>query len=552
MEFPYECAEQVFNRFYATALAAHIVAQAPRVKAIFDQWASRDSAALISTLEKNQELKSALLEETPWVMEAKNETEQKQRIARLFESHKLSRNLQQNLAKLSEMQLPEGSFPWFRGMMSDRYITQYIATGIARLRKLGVEAAHSDAATQLLTKALGYLDEKIKSDYEALQRNEAKLSDQHITPLQVQYLYLRSFAGIPAISAESKQAHDYYRSQAVAFWAEFNPYLKGQLALALHRGDNDSTASDIMTSLRETAIQSEEMGMYWKSMPHGYRWHEAPIEAQALLVEAFAEVTGDTRAVDDLKVWLIKQKQTQYWNTTKATSDAIYALLLQGSDWLTNEPTVAVSLGREKIRSTDISAEAGTGYFKKRFEGNAVKADMGRITVKVDKLQNDGVSWGAVYWQYFEDLDKIKRAETPLRLNKKLFIQRSSGKGPVLEEITDGNSLKVGDKVTVRIELRVDRDMEYVHLKDMRAACFEPINVLSGHRYQGALGYYESTRDVATNFFFDQLRKGTYVFEYPVFVAQEGDFSNGISTIQCMYAPEFSSHSEGIRVVVKP
>jgi len=552
MEYPYECAEQVFNRFYANALAAHIVGQSPKVKAIFDQWATRDTAALLSNLDKNQELKSALLEETPWVMEAKNETEQKHRIAQLFESHKLAQGLQQNLAKLAEMQQPEGSFPWFRGMMSNRYITQYIATGIARLRHLGVEAATSDAATEILTKAMGYLDQQIKIDYDALLKSEAKLDDQHISYPQVQYLYLRSFIDNPALSEESQTAYAYYFSQAATFWPKFNPYLKGQLALALHRGDDRTTAGEIITSLRETAIQNDEMGMYWKSMPRGYWWYEAPIEAQALLIEAFSEVAEDAKAVDDLKVWLIKQKQTQYWNTTKATSDAIYALLLRGSDWLVNEPAVTISLGKETIRSSEIKTEAGTGYFKKRFEGDAVTTDMGNISVKVDQVTNEGVAWGAVYWQYFEDLDKITGAETPLNLRKQLFIQRNTDNGPVLEEITADNPLKVGDKVTVRIELRVDRDMEYVHLKDMRAACFEPINVLSGYRYQGGLGYYESTRDVATNFFFDHLRKGTYVFEYPVFVAQAGDFSNGISTIQCMYAPEFSSHSEGIRVQVQP
>lgn len=551
MEYPYECAEQVFNRFYANALAAHIVAQSPKVKAIFDQWATSDTTALLSNLEKNQELKSALLEETPWVMEAKNETEQKHRIARLFESHKLAQGLQQNLAKLAEMQLPEGSFPWFRGMMSNRYITQYIATGIARLRHLGIEAATSEAATGILAKAMGYLDQQIKDDYNALLKNKANLADQHISYPQVQYLYLRSFIDDPAIPKESQTAYNYYVSQGAAFWSKFNPYLKGQLALALHRGDDHATADEIMTSLRETAIQNDEMGMYWKSMPRGYWWYEAPIEAQALLIEAFAEVAEDAKAVDDLKVWLIKQKQTQYWNTTKATSDAIYALLLRGSDWLINEPAVTISLGKETIRSTEIKTEAGTGYFKKSFEGDAITTDMGNISVTVGKAQNEGVAWGAVYWQYFEDLDKITGAETPLSLQKQLFIQRNTTNGPVLEKITAANPLKVGDKVTVRIELRVDRDMEYVHLKDMRAACFEPINVLSGYRYQGGLGYYESTRDVATNFFFDHLRKGTYVFEYSVFVSQAGNFSNGISTIQCMYAPEFSSRSEGIRVTVQ-
>ncbi len=551
MEYPYECAEQVFNRFYANALAAHIVDQAPKVKAIFDQWLESDTAALLSNLEKNQELKSALLEETPWVMEAKNESEQKRRIALLFDGHKLAQGLQQNLNKLAEMQLSEGGFPWFKGMQSNRYITQYIVTGIVRLQQLGVNAANTDAATQLVDQALAYLDRQIKSDYDQLLTNKANLDNQQIGHSQVQYLYMRSFLVNKSIPEASRTAVDYYKNQASKYWTTFNPYLQGQVALALHRLDHAQTPADIIASLRETAIQSEEMGMYWKSMPHSYWWYEAPIEAQALLIEAFAEITEDAKTVDALKVWLLKQKQTQHWKTTKATADAIYALLLRGNDWLTNEPVVSITLGAETIRSTDVKTEAGTGYFKKRYEGEAISTDMGNITVQVDQAKNEGVAWGAVYWQYFEDLDKISGAETPLSLRKQLYIERNTDRGPVLTEITDGNMLKIGDKVKIRIELRVDRDMEYVHLKDMRAACFEPTNVLSGYRYQGGLGYYESTRDVATNFFFDYLRKGTYVFEYPVFVSQAGDFSNGIATIQSMYAPEFSSHSEGIRVKVE-
>src|SRR5690606_14813787 len=488
MEYPYECAEQVFGRVYANALAAHIVDQAPRVKAIFEQWKTSDTTALLSNLEKNQELKSALLEETPWVMEAKNEREQKHRIAQLFESHKLAQELQQNLAKLAEMQLSDGSFPWFRGMTSNRYITQYIATGIARLQHLSVEAAASETAKQILAQAVDYLDRQVKADHDRLLKEEVDLSEQHLGYTHVHYLYMRSLLVDLPIHPDNRPAYDYFLGQATTFWNAFNPYLKGQLALALHRASKTEPTAAIMASLRETAVHNDELGMYWKTMPHGYWWYEAPIEAQALLIETFAEVASDQKAVDDLKVWLIKQKQTQHWNTTKATADAIYALLLQGSDWLVNEPEVTITVGKETIQSTEVETEAGTGYFKKRFDGDAVTADMGNITVKVAKAENEGVAWGAVYWQYFEDLDKITGAETPLSLHKQLYIQRNTDRGPVLEEINTNNPLQVGDKVTVRIELRVDRDMEYVHLKDMRAACFEPINVLSGYRYQGGLG----------------------------------------------------------------
>jgi uncharacterized protein YfaS (alpha-2-macroglobulin family) len=257
-----------------------------------------------------------------------------------------------------------------------------------------------------------------------------------------------------------------------------------------------------------------------------------------------------------LKIWLLKNKQTTNWKTTKATADAIYALLLNGTHWLSTQPDVEIKLGKKLIQSKEQQQEAGTGYFKTSIPTKEINADMGKISVSVKNNSETGkniggTTWGAVYWQYFENLDKIESHETPLSLKKQLYKITNSDKGEVLTPITENSPLNVGDKVKVRIELRVDRAMEYVHMKDMRGACFEPINVLSNYKYQGGLGYYEATKDASTNFFFNWLNKGTYVFEYPMFVTNKGDFSNGIATIQCMYAPEFSSHSEGIRINVE-
>ncbi|MGZ8558812.1 MAG: alpha-2-macroglobulin family protein, partial [Chitinophagaceae bacterium] len=212
--------------------------------------------------------------------------------------------------------------------------------------------------------------------------------------------------------------------------------------------------------------------------------------------------------------------------------------------------------------SGDNKQEAGTGYFKKIIEGKDIKPDMGNISVSLESskvspsagggdLEGAGTSWGGVYWQYFEDLDKITTSSTPLKLVKKLFVEKNTDRGPVLTPVNDGDVLKVGDKIKVRIELRVDREMEYVHMKDMRASGMEPVNVMSSYKWQGGLGYYESTKDASTNFFFSNLQKGVYVFEYPLFITHAGNFSNGITTIQCMYAPEFSSHSEGIRITAE-
>lgn len=555
MEYPYECAEQLFNRYYANALATNIANSTPALKATFERWKNADTSALLSNLMKNEELKSVLLQETPWVLQAQNETQQKKQIGLLFDLNRMSTQLQSGLNKLLDLQSSNGGFVWFKGGPDDRFITQYIATGIGRLRNLKALPANAEGVQGLIDRTLPYLDKKIKEDYDYLIKHKVKLTDNNLGYTQIQYLYMRSFFPEKAIPAASKTAYDYYRRQSQQHWLKQNKYMQGMIAIALNRTGDKTVSKAIMASLKESALVNEEMGMYWKENNTGgyrYYWHQAPIEQQALLIEAFKEVNNDTKAVEDAKTWLLKQKQTQDWRTTKATADAIYALLLQGNNWLASTPEVQVTLGATTIRSNEQNQEAGTGYFKEVIEGSKVKPEMGKIKVNVSNGANSAApSWGAVYWQYFEDMDKITHAATPLNLQKKLFVEKNTDRGPVLQPVNAGDILKVGDKIKVRIELRVDRDMEYVHMKDMRASCMEPVNVLSGYRYQGGLGYYESTKDASTNFFFSYLQKGTWVFEYPMFVTHTGNFSNGITTIQCMYAPEFTSHSEGVKVVVE-
>lgn len=560
MEFPYECSEQVWNRFYANSLASKIASSSPGIKQIFDQWKTLDTAALLSNLQKNQELKSALLEETPWVLDAKSEEQQKKNIALLFDAVKMAGELRGNISKLQELQNDNGSFPWFKEGSDDRYITQYVLTGIGRLKKLNAIAkGQEDDVSTIVNDGLNYLDRKIKEDYDRLVKTKASLTKDQIGDFHIQYLYMRSFFADRKVPQASQAAFNFYRKQAQQFWKNKTKYLQGMMALVLSRSNDAVTAKAIINSLKETSMNSEELGMYWKDNRFGYSWHwsYAPIETQALMIEAFNEIARDGKTVDDLKTWLIKNKQTNNWSTTKATADACYAMLLQGTDWLSNEPVVQIKLGTTVLANGDSKTEAGTGYFKQTISGDKLEPAMGTISVNVrpntqnSRLQTTNPSWGSVYWQYFEDMDKITSASTPLQLTKKLFVEKNTDRGPVLNPVENGTELHVGDKIKVRIELRVDRDMEYVHMKDMRAAGLEPVNVLSGYKWQGGLGYYESTRDASTNFFFGYLGKGTYVFEYPLFVSHAGTFSNGITTIQCMYAPEFSAHSEGVKLNVE-
>jgi uncharacterized protein YfaS (alpha-2-macroglobulin family) len=550
MEYPYECAEQTFNRFYANALAQYIVKKSPRIAQVFEQWNTKDTAALLSNLEKNQELKSALLAETPWVFEAKTEQEQKKRMALLFQAHSLSKGLKKNATQLEAMLLPEGAFPWFKGMSSNRVITQYIALGMARLQHLGVTTPTE--FKHIIDKVSPYLDQAIYEDYETLLKHKIDLKQQNISALQLQYLYWSSFNVSRSINPTYKKAFEYYKQQAAQHWHKFSAAEKGMAALILNRYGNKNEAANIITSLKQTAIQHEELGMYWESVK-GYWWYQAPIENQALLIEAFEEVAQEPSTTAALKVWLLKQKQTQAWPTTKGTADAIYALLLQGNDWLSSTPNVSIQLGNTNLSNQELKTESGTSYFSKKIEGKAVTNDMGKVqvTVKANTTSPDQPSWGAVYWQYFEDIQKVEATyTTPLAIQKELYKVQNTPKGETLVLVSKEQPLQVGDKVKVRMVVKVDRAMEYVHLKDNRAACFEPVAVLSQYQYQQGLGYYESTKDLSTNYFFDYLNKGTHVFEYVVTVNHKGTFSSGMATAQCMYAPEFSSHTAGGLVVV--
>lgn len=551
MEYPYECAEQTFTRLYSNALATNIMNSSPQIKQVIDSWKNSTPDAFLSNLEKNQELKALLLKETPWLLEGQDETTRKKKIALLFDLAKMDKELERAIAKLEKMQVTNGAWPWFPGMPENRYITQHIITGMGHLDHLNVkDVRENEKIWEMVSKGVNFLDREILDDYNYIVEHDTNyLKNKHISEDHIQYLYARSFFKDLAMDGATKKAFDYFQQQATKYWTDFSIYSEGMIALQAKRFTNAPVANDILKSIKERAIVNEEMGMYWKDNVAGYYWYQAPIETQALLIEAFDEVTNDQVAVEEMKVWLLKQKQTTDWKTTKATAEACYALLLRGTEILSNTEQVQIKVNGKTLdpKALGSTVEAGTGYFKTSWPEDKITPELGNIEVI---RKTEGVSWGAMYWQYFEDMDKITSAETPLKLKKQVFKVENSASGQTINLITEQTSLKAGDKVRVRIELRSDRNMEYVHMKDLRAAGLEPVNVFTQYKYQDGLGYYESTADAATNFFFDYLPKGTYVFEYDLVVNLAGDFANGITTIQCMYAPEFTSHSEGVRLKI--
>ncbi|MBO6081150.1 MAG: hypothetical protein J6P54_09315 [Bacteroidales bacterium] len=536
MEYPHECNEQRFSRYYANALATHILKSNPVIEEVFNRWQVESPDAFCSALEKNSDLKQIVLEETPWVLDAQREGANKQALAAMFDFKRMAKEEASTLRKLQQAQNGDGGWPWFAGGKSSDFITRHIVAGFGHLKALGVNV---DVANSTLRNAVSYMDEQMYKRY--LDRK--KYHYDYVN--ETHYLYARSFYK-DKVSAKHKVAYDTCYKALLRGWKSESFYTQAMIALTAWRNGDQKVAREIVAYLKSMAQHSEEMGMFWKKQGRGWFWYEQPVERQSMLIEAFYTITPeDVESLAQMQLWLLKQKQTQNWGTTKSTTEAIYALLLNKT-LVAEDKTVEVTVGDVRLPDESTQTEAGTGYFKKAWSGEEITAD--KANVRIEK-GTDGPAWGGLYWQYFENLDKITRSDDKnLVIEKQIFKVENTDKGEVLKAITENHPLQKGDKLRVRVVITVDRDMEFVHLKDMRAAAFEPVNVFSQYKYQDGLWYYEATKDAATHFFIDWLPKGKYVFEYTLFATQSGNFSNGITEIECMYAPEFRSHSGGVRV----
>lgn len=552
MEYEHECSEQTFARYYANILASEIINSNPKIAAVFNAW-SKDGNP-ISKLEKNEELKSAILAETPWIRDAQSEEERKKNWALLFDLNKMKQSLENTLIKLKQKQKNSGGFAWFDGSEESEYITRHILAGFGHLSKMKINAKFKEDYKAITEQGVAFMDKKFM---EAHKRRTAALKGKEKLRLANQYsdlhyLYTRSFyLNSNPLTDELKKTTKAYIDDINENWLNYSLYEKGMAALTLHRFGDNNTAKKIIESLKETASNNEDWGMYWIENKSGWYWFQAPVETQALLIEAFAEINNDSQSVDAMKVWLLKNKQNKNWPTTKATTEAVYALLMQGNDWLSVKNNTFIKMGDEKIITKKLSEtekEAETGYIKMNWKADEIKKEMATLSVE-NKSKVPG--YGGFYWQYFEDLDKIKvHNGNVMTVSKELYLKKNTDNGKELQRIKTSNPLKVGDLVTVRLIIKTTENMEFVHLKDMRAAGFEPVDVISMHHWKDGLSYYQNTKDLATHFFFDSINKGIHVLEYDVRVNNKGDFSNGITTIQSMYAPEFTSHSKGIRVSI--
>jgi uncharacterized protein YfaS (alpha-2-macroglobulin family) len=521
--------------YYAHSLAACIVKENPRIKQIFDSWKAQSGTkeTFMSNLQKNQELKNILLAETPWLTEATNEAEQKQRIATLFDLNTMNSQLAVSVEKLGELQNADGAWSWYKGMQGSRYVTTQVMEMLVRLNAL----THQDADSRMqpmIQKGFEYLGKQVAEEYKSMKEAEKKGAVGLRPSEQVlRYLYICALDGKAPVD---EKVNRYFIDKLSGEGKELTIYGKALGAIILQQAGKVAEARLFMQSLMEYSVVTDEMGRYFDTPKARYSWFSYKIPTEVAAMEAIQRITKDTKAIDEMKRWLLKQKQTQTWETPIATADAVYALMATGaSDLLANTGGVEITLGKEVIRTP---ADDAIGYIKKTVSGDVMNIKK----VRVDK-EGAGMGWGAVYAQYLESMDQIGEQGNGLSVSRQLY------KGD--EALNESVPLKVGDKITVRLTVKADRDMDFVQIKDDRAACMEPLQAVSGFRWGNGLGYYQATKDASTQFFIDQMRKGTYVIEYQVYVNRTGEYQAGIATVQSAYAPEFGGHTGGYRVMVE-
>lgn len=521
--------------YYAHSLAAYIVKENPRIKQVFDSWKAQGGTkeTFMSNLQKNQELKNILLAETPWLAEATNEAEQKQRIATLFDLNTMNSQLAVSVEKLGELQNADGAWSWYKGMQGSRYVTTQVMEMLVRLNAL----THQDADSRMqpmIQKGFEYLGKQAAEEYKSMKEAEKKGAVGLRPSEQVlRYLYICALDGKAPVD---EKVNRYFIDKLSGEGKELTIYEKALGAIILQQAGKVAEAKLFMQSLMEYSVVTDEMGRYFDTPKARYSWFSYKIPTEVAAMEAIQRITKDTKAIDEMKRWLLKQKQTQTWETPIATADAVYALMATGaSDLLANTGGVEITLGKEVIRTP---ADDAIGYIKKTVSGDVMNIKK----VSVDK-EGTGMGWGAVYAQYLESMDQISGQGNGLSVSRQLY------KGD--EALNESVPLKVGDKITVRLTVKADRDMDFVQIKDDRAACMEPLQAVSGFRWSNGLGYYQATKDASTQFFIDQMRKGTYVIEYQVYVNRTGEYQAGIATVQSAYAPEFGGHTGGYRVMVE-
>lgn len=534
-------ADVVFNKWFADVLASEIFKANPKLKTVFDEYQSK--GLLTSNLEKNQELKQLLLEETPWVLESKNETEQMEKLARLFDANTMRNSITNDWSELQKLQNPDGGFSWHAGYPSSYYNSLYILKNLGRINewlKGNVADYQSSEQKEMIAKLVSYVDNEVnkywKTDKDNVWNN-----------FVIDYLDTRNYweKGYPLKNKGATLKSLVTIKAKTAKITDFTFFGLHRSALLFNNYGLKDVSKKLMTYLKETSTDTETQGVYWKQNLNDWGWYSSKTVNHAGALEAFNKLTPtDETFIEEMKIWLVTQKEVNSWGSSRGTAEVIFTILNSGKSWTSAESDKAEITWGGKALNPQTQA---TGYVKQAVTSDNLDKNLATVSIKKD---SPGIVQGGLFWQYYEDLDKIKSSESYISITKELYKKIKTENGEELIKINENSPLKVGDKVTVRMILNTNRNMEFIHLKDMRAAGFEPLDVISGYEWKNNLGYYQSTKDASTNFYIEYMPKGKYVFEYDYVANASGKFSNGITTLQNYYAPQMNAHTQGSKVEI--
>ncbi|KQR91456.1 hypothetical protein ASG01_13870 [Chryseobacterium sp. Leaf180] len=540
-------ADVIFNKWFADVLASEIFKANPKIKTVFDEY--QNKGLLMSNLEKNQELKQILLDETPWILESKNETEQMQKLALLFDANTMKNSLSQDWDDFAKLQNPDGGFSWYNGYPSSLTTSLYILKNLGKLNlwlKENIKNYENEDQKDLVKKLTAYVDAEIsKSPF----NKENALSDLYLNYLDARNYWEKEYPFTSKVAALKTLVKQQAKT---AKTSDFTFYGLHRMALLTNNYGLKDVSDRFLKYLKETSVESKTQGVYWKQNLDDWGWFRSKVVNHAGALEAFNTLTpNDQKFIEEMKIWLITQKEVNSWGSSRGTAEVIFTILNSGKSWtsadsdkaefLWGKPNPNFAKGRNQI--------SATGYIKQTITSDEVDRNLATVVVR---KPGTGIVQGGLFWQYYEDLDKIKSTENYLSVTKELYRKVKTVNGEELQKITPSTLLKVGDKVTVRMIINTDRAMEFIHVKDMRAAGFEPLDVISGYQWKTGLGYYQSTKDASTNFYIEYMPKGKYVFEYDFVANASGKFSNGITTVQNYYAPQMNANTKGSTVIIQP
>jgi len=412
-----------FASYYSNTLATYLVHTAPRIQQIIQAWAAQggDAHTLYSNLQKNEELKNILLEETPWVLEAEKETEQKQRLSILFDLNRASQQREAALQELQKQQLPLGGWGWFKGFSPNRQMTIFILEKMGEMVEMGaMQSGEIEKQMQIL--ALNYLDRCMQNDYESLQKSRQNLKNVIPTAVQLDYLYMRSFyRDLPELGT-AHEAIRFYTQAAENHWEKASLYGKATTGILMYRIGKKNVSDAILSWFRKTATTSREMGMYWANNRRNTDFFVSPVDVHSMIMAFFREASPQQAETDAMKQWLLNQKRTQQWDSPLSTMNAIYSLLATGSDWLNENNRITIHWGEHLLDTSQ--GEIATGYMKESVPGSNINRQMGTL-----QIHKDGVTpaWGAVYNQYFESIQHIEKQTGALQVEKNYLSRPIAG-----------------------------------------------------------------------------------------------------------------------------